>query len=300
MPAAVRAALDTATRRRCRALADAPRGSPRCPSRAASRPRATRPSARRRRCRGRAARRSASALAGARAEADGAGPGRVLPVRLRGGARRRDRPLPALARGEPPAAGPGARGAYPAVPSLILQGGEDLRTPPESSARVAAALQGAPRVVVPGVGHAVVGGDPCGCGVRRLVALPARAARGAATCPRVATGVPGRRRCRRASLRQVGAAGAGSAGAWAARRRARRHARRPAFSLSPALPVLSRRRAARRHVSPARRPRGRAAPRAVPGVRISGVRRGAGALRLRIGGRAGGARAGHVCVAAGG
>ena len=84
----------------------------------------------------------------------------------------------------PPATG----GAYPKVPALVLQGGEDLRTPPAGSARVAAAL-GAQRVVVPGVGHAVVGGDPSRCGIRRLFAflrgrpaaapLPAGADRGA-------------------------------------------------------------------------------------------------------------------------
>ena len=54
------------------------------------------------------------------------------------------------------------------MPTLILQGGEDLRTPPEGSARLAAAIPGAERVVVPGVGHAVVGGDPSGCGLRAL------------------------------------------------------------------------------------------------------------------------------------
>ncbi len=79
-------------------------------------------------------------------------------------------------------------GAYPTVPALILQGAEDLRTPPAGSARVAAAL-GAQRVVVPGVGHAVVGGDPSRCGIRRLFAfLRGRAA--AAPCARVPTEVP--------------------------------------------------------------------------------------------------------------
>ena len=48
-----------------------------------------------------------------------------------------------------PAARPPA-GPYPAVPTLILQGGEDLRTPPEWSARVAARIPGAQRLVVPG------------------------------------------------------------------------------------------------------------------------------------------------------
>lgn len=84
----------------------------------------------------------------------------------------------------PPPAGPS-----PAVPTLILQGGEDLRTPPEGSARVAAAVPGAQRVVVPGVGHAVVGGDPSRCGVRRLYAF-LRGRRADAPCPRVATQVP--------------------------------------------------------------------------------------------------------------
>jgi hypothetical protein len=80
-------------------------------------------------------------------------------------------------------------GAYPAVPALILQGGEDLRTPPAVSARVAARLPGAARVVVPGVGHAVVGGDPSGCGVRRLLAF-LHGRRASAPCRRVATLVP--------------------------------------------------------------------------------------------------------------
>ena len=38
---------------------------------------------------------------------------------------------------------------YPTVPTLILQGGEDLRTPPEWSARVAARIPGAQRFVDP-------------------------------------------------------------------------------------------------------------------------------------------------------
>ena len=86
-----------------------------------------------------------------------------------------------------PAPAPG--GPYPPVPTLILQGGEDLRTPPESSARVAAALPGAQRVVVPGVGHAVTGGDPSRCGVRRLLAF-LRGRSASAPCKRVPTLVP--------------------------------------------------------------------------------------------------------------
>jgi pimeloyl-ACP methyl ester carboxylesterase len=91
--------------------------------------------------------------------------------------------------GVPSGAVPAPGSGYPAVPTLLLQGGEDLRTPPESSADVASKIPGAVRVVVPGVGHAVVGGDPSGCGVRALGrfldGLPV-----ASTCPRVGTGVP--------------------------------------------------------------------------------------------------------------
>ena len=83
---------------------------------------------------------------------------------------------------------PPSGGAYPAVPALVLQGGEDLRTPPAGSARVAAALR-AQRVIVPGVGHAVVGGDPSRCGIRRLFAF-LRGRPAAAACPRVPTEVP--------------------------------------------------------------------------------------------------------------
>ena len=78
---------------------------------------------------------------------------------------------------------------YPDVPALVLQGGEDLRTPPTASERVAAALPGAQRLVVPGVGHAVLASDPSGCAARALrgwlagATVPAR-------CRRVPTGVP--------------------------------------------------------------------------------------------------------------
>jgi pimeloyl-ACP methyl ester carboxylesterase len=77
---------------------------------------------------------------------------------------------------------------YPAVPTLILQGAEDLRTPPEWSARVAARIPGAKRLVVPGVGHSTVS-DPRGCAAEAIL----RFVRGAAVtsrCSRVRTGVP--------------------------------------------------------------------------------------------------------------
>jgi hypothetical protein len=92
--------------------------------------------------------------------------------------------------GVPSGAVPSPPATYPSVPTLVLQGGEDLRTPPEGSARVAAAIDGAQRVVVPGVGHAVVGGDPSGCGNRALERF-LDGAKGAEECPRVGTGVEG-------------------------------------------------------------------------------------------------------------
>ncbi len=92
-----------------------------------------------------------------------------------------DVPRPAAA--TPPA-------PYPAVPTLILQGAEDLRTAPENSARVAAKIPGSKRLVVPGVGHAVIGADPSGCGTEALLRfVDGRSV--ATTCRRVPTGVPG-------------------------------------------------------------------------------------------------------------
>lgn len=86
--------------------------------------------------------------------------------------------------GQPPRA---VGGAYPAVPTLLLQGQEDLRTPPEVSARVASLITGARRLAVPGVGHAVVGSS--GCGRRQLVRfVTGREVR--SRCPRVPTDVP--------------------------------------------------------------------------------------------------------------
>jgi pimeloyl-ACP methyl ester carboxylesterase len=77
---------------------------------------------------------------------------------------------------------------YPTVPTLILQGGEDLRTPPEWSARVAARIPGAKRLVVPGLGHSAVS-DPRGCASDAVLRF-IRGASVPARCPRVRTGVP--------------------------------------------------------------------------------------------------------------
>jgi pimeloyl-ACP methyl ester carboxylesterase len=77
---------------------------------------------------------------------------------------------------------------YPAVPTLILQGGEDLRTPPEWSARVAAQIPGAKRLVIPGLGH-----SPLSAYFRCAPEAVLRFVRGEkppSRCPRAPTEVP--------------------------------------------------------------------------------------------------------------
>src|SRR4029079_14220902 len=69
-----------------------------------------------------------------------------------------------------------APSAHPGVPALLLQGGEDLRTPPEVSARVATELPDGHRVLVPGVGHGVITADPSGCAASVLGRLLGRSA----------------------------------------------------------------------------------------------------------------------------
>jgi pimeloyl-ACP methyl ester carboxylesterase len=123
----------------------------------------------------------------ARARADALGPGALAPFDF--GVVRAD--LIDLCLRWPGAGrfAPTARATYPAVPTLILQGGEDLRTPPAGSAAVAAAIPGATRVVVPGVGHAVLAADPSRCGLRALIAFTT-ARPVAPECARVPTHVP--------------------------------------------------------------------------------------------------------------
>jgi pimeloyl-ACP methyl ester carboxylesterase len=190
---------------------------------------------------------------------------------------------------------PSPSAPYPAVPTLLLQGGEDLRTPPEGSSHVAAQIQGSQRVAVPGVGHAVVGGDPSGCGVRALERFVAGEPAGG-DCRRVGTGVPATRLPPR-TLRRV-----------APLRRLRGRVGRTAaaigvtvddlaFSLSPAFLAYSG--GGLRGGSFAVR-RGQVIMRrfeAVRGMWISGVAR-RGVLHLRVGGRA--AAHGRVTMRSGG
>jgi pimeloyl-ACP methyl ester carboxylesterase len=60
---------------------------------------------------------------------------------------------------------------FPAVPTLILSGAEDLRTPTANARVLAAQIPGSHLLVVPGVGHSVLGTDLSGCASRALQAL---------------------------------------------------------------------------------------------------------------------------------
>jgi hypothetical protein len=53
--------------------------------------------------------------------------------------------------------------ALPAVPTLILSGGQDLRTPVSGAQAVAARIPGAQLLAVPFTGHSVLGSDFSGC-----------------------------------------------------------------------------------------------------------------------------------------
>ena len=60
---------------------------------------------------------------------------------------------------------------FPAVPTLILSGADDLRTPTANAREVAAQIPGSHVLVVPEVGHSVLGTDLSGCSARALQAL---------------------------------------------------------------------------------------------------------------------------------
>ena len=80
--------------------------------------------------------------------------------------------MPACAGWPFTAPGPAAAGtSLPAVPTLILSGADDLRTPTANAREVAAELPGAHLLVVPDVGHSVLGDDLSGCSTEALEAL---------------------------------------------------------------------------------------------------------------------------------
>ena len=57
-------------------------------------------------------------------------------------------------------------GPFPAVPTLVLAGEDDLRTPLEGARRIAARIPGATLVAAPETGHSVLSGFPRRCGLR--------------------------------------------------------------------------------------------------------------------------------------
>lgn len=59
----------------------------------------------------------------------------------------------------------------PGVPTLILSGADDLRTPTSNAREVAAQAPGSHLLVVPEVGHSVLGSDLSGCASKALQAL---------------------------------------------------------------------------------------------------------------------------------
>src|SRR3954469_14360272 len=78
---------------------------------------------------------------------------------------------------------------YPSVPTLILQGGEDLRTPPEVWAAVASRIPGSVRLVVPGTGHSTVS-DPRSCSSDAIDHFIEGKSLPKSPCKRIPTGIP--------------------------------------------------------------------------------------------------------------
>jgi pimeloyl-ACP methyl ester carboxylesterase len=66
---------------------------------------------------------------------------------------------------------PPAAGALPNVPTLILSGGQDLRTPTANARAVAKKIPDAALVTVPYTGHSVIGSDLSGCSDTALAAF---------------------------------------------------------------------------------------------------------------------------------
>ena len=74
-----------------------------------------------------------------------------------------------------------APAALPAVPTLVLAGGADVRTPVSDAAAVAARIPGAQLVTVPNVGHSVLGSDRTRCAGAAVAGF--FTGRGATPCP---------------------------------------------------------------------------------------------------------------------
>ena len=80
--------------------------------------------------------------------------------------------IPACAVWPAPPDGPEVDDApLPDVPTLILSGADDLRTPTSGAREVAAAIPGSHLLVVPNTGHSVLGSDPTPCAHNALKAF---------------------------------------------------------------------------------------------------------------------------------
>ena len=90
---------------------------------------------------------------------------RLLPVRRDDGARRNSL-VPICACWPDASAAPAAPSALPNVPTLILSGGQDLRTPTSTRVALATLIPDAQVLVVPYTGHSVLGSDFSGCARR--------------------------------------------------------------------------------------------------------------------------------------
>jgi len=77
---------------------------------------------------------------------------------------------------------PSVLGALPAVPTLVLEGMADLRTPLEQARTVAGAIPDARIYAASGTGHSVLGSDLSGCADAELAAFAAFAANTGSTC----------------------------------------------------------------------------------------------------------------------
>jgi pimeloyl-ACP methyl ester carboxylesterase len=112
----------------------------------------------------------AARLAEAVARIRGLGASRIAPFAVSNVLALSDMPACAFWPYTTPAPAP-VQEPFPSVPTLILSGADDLRTPTANAREVAAQIPGSQLVVVPEVGHSVLGSDLSGCASRALQAL---------------------------------------------------------------------------------------------------------------------------------
>jgi len=80
-------------------------------------------------------------------------------------------PIPACSRWPDASPPPPAAAPLPDVPTLLLSGDQDLRTPTALARQVVAEIPGAQLLTVPFTGHSVLGSDLSGCATRALAAF---------------------------------------------------------------------------------------------------------------------------------